>query len=59
MRSHPPKGETNETTHAETSAEDQERRIRGLVQKGFSEHSARIEVLAKDHPPGCECEVCL
>ena len=39
--------------------EDQERRIRGLVKRGFSEHSARIEVLAKDHPPGCECEVCL
>jgi hypothetical protein len=59
MRSHPPKGETNETTHAETSAEDQERRVRSLVKRGFSEHSARIEVLAKDHPPGCECEVCL
>jgi P4 family phage/plasmid primase-like protien len=43
----------------EEASEDQERRIRGLVQKGFSEHSARIEVLAKDHPPGCECEVCL
>ena len=39
--------------------EEQLRRIRGLVQRGFSEHSARIEVLAKDHPPGCECEVCL
>jgi putative DNA primase/helicase len=39
--------------------EEQLRRIRALVKQGFSEHSARIEVLAKDHPPGCECEVCL
>ncbi len=39
--------------------EEQLRRVRELVQRGFSEHSARIEVLAKDHPPGCECEVCL
>ena len=38
--------------------EDQERRIRELVGKGFAEHSARIEVLAPDHLPGCECEVC-
>jgi len=39
--------------------EEQLRRVRELMQRGFSEHSARIEVLAKDHPPGCECEVCL
>ena len=39
--------------------EEQLRRVHELVQRGFSEHSARIEVLAKDHPPGCECEVCL
>ena len=38
---------------------EEERRVRELVRKGFSEHSARIEVLAKDRPPGCECEVCL
>ncbi len=38
--------------------EDQERRVRELVDKGFSEHSARIEVLALDHAPSCECEVC-
>jgi hypothetical protein len=42
----------------EASYED-ERRVRELVQRGFSEHSARIEVLAKDHPLGCECEACL
>jgi len=26
--------------------------------QGFSEHGARMEVLAKDHPIGCDCEVC-
>ena len=40
-------------------SEDQKRRIRELVGRGFSENSARIEVLAPDHPPGCDCEVCL
>jgi phage/plasmid-associated DNA primase len=39
--------------------DDQERRIRELVRKGFSEDSARQEVLASDHPVGCGCEVCL
>ncbi len=38
---------------------EQARRIRELVGKGFSEDSARKEVLAADHPVGCECEVCL
>ena len=37
----------------------QERRIRELVRKGFSEDSARKEALAADHPVGCECEGCL
>ena len=37
---------------------DQERRIRGLVSEGVSERWARKTVLAGDHPPGCECEVC-
>jgi putative DNA primase/helicase len=37
---------------------EQLQRIRDLVAKGFSERGARIEVLAKDHPLGCECEVC-
>ena len=36
-----------------------ERQIRDLVRRGFSESSARAEVLAKGHPVGCECEVCL
>jgi hypothetical protein len=39
--------------------EGQERRVREPVRKGFSEDSARKEVLAADHPVGCECEVCL
>lgn len=38
---------------------EEERRVRELVRKGFSEGSARAEVLARDHPLGCECEVCL
>ncbi len=40
------------------SSED-ERRVRELVRKGFSERSARQEIAAKDHPIDCECEVCL
>jgi putative DNA primase/helicase len=36
-----------------------DRRVRELVRKGFSEDSARKEVLAASHPVGCECEVCL
>jgi putative DNA primase/helicase len=39
-------------------SEAQERRIHELVRQGLSERSARIEVLAKDHPLGCDCEVC-
>ncbi|MEJ7872822.1 MAG: hypothetical protein WKF67_11245, partial [Rubrobacteraceae bacterium] len=38
---------------------EEERRVRELVRKGFSEGSARAEVLAKDHPIDCACEVCL
>jgi phage/plasmid-associated DNA primase len=37
----------------------QAQRIRELMRTGFSEDSARKEVLAADHPVGCECEVCL
>lgn len=40
------------------SPED-ERRIRELVRDGWPEYAARGEVLAKDHPLDCECEVCL
>jgi phage/plasmid-associated DNA primase len=39
--------------------ENQDLRVRELVRKGFSEDSARKEVLAADHPVGCECKVCL
>jgi putative DNA primase/helicase len=38
---------------------EQTHRIRALMRKGFSEDSARKEVLAADHPVGCECEVCM
>lgn len=41
-----------------TVPEDEDR-IRKLVRKGSSESFARAEVLAKDHPLNCECEVCL
>ncbi len=40
------------------ASEDQQRQMRALVRRGFSEGSARAEVLAKDHPLGCGCEVC-
>lgn len=36
----------------------QQREIDQLMKKGFSEYAARAEVLAKDHPLDCECEVC-
>jgi hypothetical protein len=39
-------------------SEDEEERIRELVRRGFSERGARMEVLAKNHPIGCDCEVC-
>jgi hypothetical protein len=45
MRSHPPKGETNETTHAGTPSEEQRRRIARLVSQGMAEHLARAEVI--------------
>src|SRR5215210_6004739 len=46
-------------SEASEVSEDQECRIRELVGKGFAESAARAEVLAADHPLGCECEVCL
>ena len=38
---------------------EQARRVRELIGKGFAASSARAEVLAKDHPLDCGCEVCL
>lgn len=38
--------------------EEQQQRVRELKRKGYSEWAARGEVLAKDHPLNCECEVC-
>lgn len=40
--------------HPETA-----QRIRRLIDQGFSEYAARVEVLAKDHALDCGCEVCL
>jgi hypothetical protein len=37
---------------------EQLQQIRDLKGQGFSEYAARVEVLAKDHPLDCECEVC-
>jgi putative DNA primase/helicase len=42
----------------ESATAEQLQRIRELVRQGFSERSARIEILAKDHPLGCDCAVC-
>jgi hypothetical protein len=63
----PLKGETMRPT-ADTDGEatagkewptrERERRIRSLMDEGYSEYAARVEVLARDHPVGCECEVC-
>lgn len=49
---------SSSVTSVEESAEEQEREIRQLVKQGFSDFAARAEVLAKDHPIGCGCEVC-
>jgi putative DNA primase/helicase len=42
----------------ESATVEQLQRIRELVRQGFSERGARIEVLAKGHKLGCDCEVC-
>jgi hypothetical protein len=55
----PTAGTNRHTPREEDLAAEQKTRIRGLVRQGFSEWSARCEVLAKDHEIGCECEVCL
>lgn len=39
-------------------SETQRRQIQKLVNEGFSEYGARVQVLASDHPLDCECEVC-
>jgi hypothetical protein len=44
---------------ADNLTEEQLQRVRELKRKGYSEWAARGEVLAKDHPVGCDCEVCL
>src|ERR671910_267526 len=42
----------------QSATAEQLQHIHDLVARGFSEHGARMEVLAKDHPIGCDCEVC-
>jgi P4 family phage/plasmid primase-like protien len=42
----------------ESATLEQLRDIEKLKKRGFSEWAARREVLAKDHPLSCECEVC-
>jgi hypothetical protein len=38
---------------------EQAERVQRLMTEGMAASFARAEVLAADHPPGCECEVCL
>ena len=38
---------------------EQTERVKRLMSEGMSASFARAEVLAADHPIGCECEVCL
>ena len=56
------KDSTNSQTHTNGSGlrltEEQERRIRDLVQGGMAERIARRQVLG-EHPPGCICEECV
>jgi phage/plasmid-associated DNA primase len=42
----------------ESATVEQLQRIRELMRQGFSERGARMEVLARGHPLGCDCEVC-
>jgi putative DNA primase/helicase len=51
-------GEDNFSSSVTSVPDGQQQRIRELVQQGFSERGARMEVLAKGHPIGCGCEVC-
>jgi hypothetical protein len=37
---------------------EQLRRIEDLERRGFGKRGARMEVLAKGHPLGCDCAVC-
>jgi P4 family phage/plasmid primase-like protien len=37
---------------------EQLQRIEELERQGYGERGARMEVLAKDHPLGCDCAVC-
>jgi putative DNA primase/helicase len=50
--------ESRGLSESDSPSEEQLQRIRELVRQGFSDRSARIEVLAKGHPLGCDCEVC-
>ncbi len=51
--------ETRSASSARNLTEEQIQRVHELKRKGYSEWAARGEVLAKDHPIGCDCEVCL
>jgi hypothetical protein len=51
--------ETRSASSAGNLTEEQLQRVRELKRKGYSEWAARGAVLAKDHPVGCDCEVCL
>jgi putative DNA primase/helicase len=45
-------------TPGKSATVEQLQRIRELVRQGFSERGARMEILAKGHPLGCDCGVC-
>ena len=51
-------GENSVSSSVTSVTDEQEARISALVRKGFSQGAARAEVLAANHPVGCECEVC-
>ena len=52
-------GENSVSTSVASVTAEQEERITALRRKGFSQSAAREEVLAADHPLGCECGVCI
>ncbi len=49
---------TNVTGVTRQATKDQQHEIQQLIKRGYSEYAARVQVLAKDHPLDCECEVC-
>jgi putative DNA primase/helicase len=54
----PPESRSSKLPPGVSASLEQLRRIEELEGQGFGERGARMEVLAKGHPLGCDCAVC-